>query len=61
MHVIRGETSDLLTADIAARMQAVNPAVEMTVLGDIGHAPTMTRDEDIALLRDVISRLDRGQ
>ncbi len=56
-HVFRGAQSDLLTAEIAAEMTRRGPRPEVTVLEDCGHAPTLTRPEDIAMVRAVLNRL----
>ena len=57
MHLFRGRTSDILPAQTAALMQARGPRPEMTEF-DCGHAPTLSRPDDIALVRDLLARLD---
>ena len=48
--LIRGEISDLITADIAQRMQAVAPQLEVTQVPGVGHAPMLTEPEAQAAL-----------
>ena len=55
-HVFRGATSDILPAGIAARMQAEGPRPQIDVFDDCGHAPTLSRPADIALVRAVLDR-----
>ncbi len=57
VHVLRGVTSDLLTADIAARMSTTGQTPEVTLFDDCGHAPTMTRPADIAMVRARLAQL----
>lgn len=56
-HVIQGKSSDLLTGDILQRMKECLPEMAVTVVEDCGHAPTLTRQEDIAHLRQTIHGL----
>jgi len=55
--LIRGGTSDLLGADIAARMQKAAPDMRYAEIPDIGHAPMLDEPESKAaifeFLRDV--------
>ena len=48
--VIRGEQSDLLLAETAEQMTATGPRAELAVLADVGHAPTLMSEAQIALL-----------
>jgi pimeloyl-ACP methyl ester carboxylesterase len=43
--LIRGGISDLITADIADRMQAAAPHLEVTQVPGVGHAPMLTEPE----------------
>jgi pimeloyl-ACP methyl ester carboxylesterase len=52
---LRGALSDLITADIAARMAKLEPAMQTVVVPDVGHAPTL--DEPVAV--DAIERFLR--
>ena len=55
--LIRGGTSDLLSADIAARMRKAAPEMRYAEIPDIGHAPMLDEPESKAaifeFLRDV--------
>lgn len=48
--VIRGETSDLLTPDILARM-AARPGTETLVVPRTGHAPMLMNDDEAGAIR----------
>ncbi|QPM88832.1 alpha/beta fold hydrolase [Pseudooceanicola algae] len=54
-HLIRGADSDLLTPEIAARMTRSGPRPVLTEIPGCGHAPTLSRAEDIALLREILT------
>ena len=56
-HVIWGQKSDILTHPIVDRMQAEGPRPEFTIVTDCGHAPTLSRPDDIKGLRNTINRL----
>lgn len=56
-HAIRGATSDLFTPEVAARMVASGPKPGLTVIEGCGHAPTLSRPEDIALVRGLLRDL----
>lgn len=56
-HVVRGARSDLLTPEIAERMQQLGPQPGVTVLQDCGHAPTLTRPADIERVRQMLRDL----
>ena len=58
LHVIAGETSDILPKHILDRMQTANPAMGSTVMQGIGHAPTLSRAEDIEMIRGIIADLE---
>jgi len=51
--VLRGELSDLLSAETVRRMVAENPAMEAVTVPRVGHAPTL--DEPVA--QEAIERL----
>ena len=40
--LIRGELSDVITADLAARMRRSAPGLQTCVVPDVGHAPMLT-------------------
>ncbi len=56
-HVFWGKQSDILTADIVARMQGSGPNPDVTGFKDCGHAPTLSRREDIEIVRTVVAKL----
>jgi pimeloyl-ACP methyl ester carboxylesterase len=56
--VVRGETSDLLSAETAAKMQAV-PGVKLVVVPGVGHAPDLTEPEALAAIDDFLGALER--
>ena len=43
--LVRGAISDLVTADIAARMRAAAPHLDVTEIPEVGHAPLLTEPE----------------
>lgn len=45
--LIRGAQSDLLPAEVAARMQAEGPPTQLAQFEGIGHAPTLIADDQI--------------
>ena len=56
-HVFYGAHSDLLTSDILQRMIASGPKPGTTVFEDCGHAPPLSRPDDIAKVRQVLNQL----
>lgn len=46
--ILRGELSDLLTADAAAEMLRRNPGASLHNVAGVGHAPTLRTDKEIA-------------
>ena len=59
MHVLRGASSDILRAGTAKLMAASGPRPEITLYRDCGHAPSLSRPEDHARLREIIADLTR--
>lgn len=57
VHVIQGRTSDILPEDILERMKATLPGVGVTVFSDCGHAPTLSRPDDITLVSSILKDL----
>ncbi len=53
--VLRGETSDILQAETAAKM-ASRPGVELVTLPLIGHAPTLDEPQSIAAIERLLDR-----
>lgn len=54
--VLRGETSDILAPETAAKM-ASRPGVELVTLPRIGHAPTLDEDESVAAIERLLARV----
>lgn len=53
--LIRGADSDLLSAETARAMTQRGPGARLVELPGIGHAPTLIRDDQIAIVRDFLS------
>jgi pimeloyl-ACP methyl ester carboxylesterase len=47
---IRGELSNLLSADVLARMQEAVPAMRSATIPNVGHAPTLDEPEAVAAI-----------
>lgn len=58
-HLFAGAHSDILTTEILTRMTTSGPKPSVTVLEDCGHAPTLSRSRDIALVASALSELAR--
>jgi pimeloyl-ACP methyl ester carboxylesterase len=52
--VIRGERSDLLTAQTAAKMQTVAPGMKLAAVPGVGHAPELNEPEAIAAIDEFL-------
>jgi len=48
--VVRGERSDLLTAETAARMQQIAPGMKLATVAGVGHAPELNEPEAVAAI-----------
>lgn len=58
--ILRGETSDLLSPDIAKRMQDSIPGAELVTVPNVGHAPDFEEPESIGAVDRLLQRvLDR--
>jgi pimeloyl-ACP methyl ester carboxylesterase len=57
--VVRGEKSDLLTAQTAAKMQATAPTVKLAVVEGVGHAPELNEPEAVAAIDGFLDQLSR--
>jgi pimeloyl-ACP methyl ester carboxylesterase len=55
--LIRGETSDLLSADIAARMQKAAPSMQYAEVPGVGHAPMLDEAEAKAAIFEFLRDL----
>jgi len=56
-HMVWGQQSDILTAEIVTRMQAMGPKPDVTRIEDCGHAPSLSRPEDIEIVRATLAKL----
>lgn len=50
--LLRGSESQLLTADTASRMTTSGPKARLATIADVGHAPALMADDQIALIAD---------
>lgn len=51
---VRGEHSDLLSAETHAEMATRGPRARLATIANVGHAPTFLHDDQIALARDFL-------
>lgn len=54
--VLRGAHSDILSAEVAARMAARSASVELVTIAGVGHAPTLDEPEAIAAIGRLLAR-----
>ena len=59
--ILRGELSDLLSADVAARMATAIDDAELVTVPRVGHAPSFDEPESIAALERLLDRVDKAQ
>ena len=57
MQLIAGARSDLLPPPLIARMRREMPRMGVEIVAGIGHAPTLSRPEDIAMVEVILDRL----
>jgi pimeloyl-ACP methyl ester carboxylesterase len=57
MTLIWGERSDILTADIVARMQAAKPDLEVVPLANRGHVPLLDEPDSVAAIDAFLARV----
>jgi pimeloyl-ACP methyl ester carboxylesterase len=55
--VVRGEKSDLLTADTAAKMKTIVPDMKLVTIPGVGHAPELSEPEAVASIDDFLESL----
>jgi pimeloyl-ACP methyl ester carboxylesterase len=53
--LLRGEASDVLSAEVADAMTSRGPKARLVTLPGFGHAPTLCSEAEIALLRDFLA------
>ena len=56
--VLRGEQSDILTPETAARMLREAPGAELVTVPRVGHAPTLDEPEAVAGIERLLERVD---
>ena len=56
--VVRGEKSDLLTVETAAKMQAATPNVRLALVKGVGHAPELNEPEALAAIDSFLDGLN---
>ena len=56
--ILRGELSDLLSAEVAERMATVIDDVELVTVPRVGHAPSFDEPESIAALERLLARVE---
>lgn len=54
--VLRGAHSDILSAEVAARMAARSPSAELVTVPGVGHGPTLDEDISIAAIQRLLAR-----
>jgi pimeloyl-ACP methyl ester carboxylesterase len=52
--VLRGERSDVLSADPAGKMQARGPRARLVAFAGVGHAPWLMDEAQLAPVRDFL-------
>lgn len=52
--VVRGEKSDLLTAETAEKMLAVAPGMKLAVVAGVGHAPELSEPEAVEAIDEFL-------
>ncbi|MBU1462536.1 MAG: alpha/beta hydrolase, partial [Alphaproteobacteria bacterium] len=59
--LLRGERSDLLSAQTAQRMVAdIGAKAELATIPDVGHAPALDEPESIAAIDRLLARVLHG-
>ena len=57
--VVRGEKSDLLTAETAEKMPAVAPGMSLATVPGVGHAPELNEPEAVAAIDEFLDTIER--
>lgn len=57
--LIRGENSDLLSAEAAARMQSEAPHMQVAVVSGVGHAPDLDEPEAVTAIDTFLENLQK--
>ena len=61
MTILRGELSDLLSAEVADRMARELDDVELVTVPRVGHAPSFDEPESLAALDRLLARVLEAQ
>lgn len=56
--LVRGQTSDILTAELAQRMLAAAPGTLLAEVPDVGHAPSLSEPEARQAIAGLLARVD---
>ena len=56
MLVLRGELSDLFSADAATRMVSGHPDAKLVTVANVGHAPLLDEPEALQAIRAFLTR-----
>ena len=56
--IVRGEISDLLSEDAAAKMQAIAPDARFALVAGVGHAPELNEPEAVAAIDAFLDNFD---
>lgn len=59
--LLRGELSDLLSAEVAARMATEISDIELVTVPRVGHAPSFDEPESIAALERLLDRVEQAR
>ena len=59
--ILRGELSDLLSADVATRMASELSHVELVTVPRVGHAPSLDEPESLAAIDRLLARVIEAQ
>lgn len=58
--LVRGERSDILSAETAAEMQRRKPDLDVAVIPDVGHAPVLDEPEAVEAIDRLLGRVETG-
>ena len=53
--LVRGELSDLMTSEIAARMKRSVPSLRVAVISGVGHAPMLTEPAAVQAIDEFLA------
>jgi pimeloyl-ACP methyl ester carboxylesterase len=55
--IVRGERSDILSAETAAKMIARLPGAKLVTVAGVGHAPTLDEPEVVAAIGRLLAKV----